>query len=318
MPTAPDRHSGHSHIASVFAARDTTFSFEFFPPKTDAAWKRLLSSMREFEQLGPSFVSVTYGAGGTTRENTHQLVLSIREETNLLPVPHLTGVCHSRDEVWAMLDDYAARGIANVMALMGDPPGEDAGVGCAHGDFEHAIDIVRLIRQHNESEAHADPRGFGIGVAGFPEGHPATPNRVEEMAHLKEKVDAGADYICTQLFFDNHDFYDFAERCAIAGIDVPIVAGLMPVTSLRSYRRIPEFALGSRYPAELQRRMAACSGDEEAAEVGIAWTVEQAADLLENGVRGLHLYILNRVSVAKEIYRRLGLLPRDADTQTGE
>ncbi|MFW6223672.1 MAG: methylenetetrahydrofolate reductase, partial [Spirochaetota bacterium] len=118
-----------------------------------------------------------------------------------------------------------------------------------------------------------------------------------------------ADYICTQLFFDNHDFYDFRERCAVAGIAVPIVAGLMPVTSLRSYRRIPDFALGSRYPAELQRRMASCGDDEAAADVGIAWAVDQAADLLEHDVRGLHLYILNRVSVAKEIYRRLGLLP---------
>ena len=318
MPNTPDRYTEHTHIADVFAARDTTFSFEFFPPKTDAAWKRLLSSMREFEQLGPSFVSVTYGAGGTTRENTHQLVLSIRNETNLLPVPHLTSVCHSREEVWAMLDDYAARGISNVMALMGDPPRDDSGVGCDYGDFEHAIDLVHLIKEYNATGAHADPRGFGIGVAGFPEGHPATPNRLEEMAHLKEKVDAGADYICTQLFFDNHDFYDFRERCAVAGIDVPIVAGLMPVTSLRSYRRIPDFALGSRYPAELQRRMAACTGDEDAAEVGISWAVEQAADLLGNDVRGLHLYILNRVSVAKEIYRRLGLLPEYADTQTGE
>jgi methylenetetrahydrofolate reductase (NADPH) len=297
-----------THIADVFAAVDTTFSFEFFPPKTEQAWKRLLSSMREFEQLGPSFVSVTYGAGGTTRENTHELVLSIRSETELLPVPHLTSVCHSREEVWRMLEQYAARGSGNVMALMGDPPAGSAGVGCEGGEFEHAVDLVRLIREFNASGIHPDPRGFGIGVAGFPEGHPATPNRRLEMQHLAEKVAAGADYVCTQLFFDNHDFYDFAERCELAGIDVPIVAGIMPVTSLRSYERIPDFALGSRYPAGLQRRMAECASDEEAAAVGIEWTVAQAADLLDHGVRGLHLYILNRVSVAKEIYRRLGLL----------
>ena len=307
MPDFPAERS--THIADVFARNETTFSFEFFPPKTEKSWKRLLASMRDFEQLGPSFVSVTYGAGGTTRENTHELVLSIRSESKLLPVPHLTAVCHSREEILAMLDDYAANGIANVMALMGDPPQDDARVSCDHGEFEHAIDLVRLIREYNASGSHPDERGFGIGVAGFPEGHPATPNRVDEMAHLKAKVDAGADYICTQLFFDNHDFYDFRERCAIAGIDVPIVAGLMPITSFRNYQRIPDFALGSRYPAELQRRMAACTSDEEAAEVGISWTVAQAADLLANGVRGLHLYILNRVTVAKEIYRRLGFLP---------
>jgi methylenetetrahydrofolate reductase (NADPH) len=296
------------HISEVFAQHATTFSFEFFPPKSEAAWSRLLSSMREFETLGPSFVSVTYGAGGTTRENTHELVLSIRKETHLVPVPHLTSVCHRRDEVWSMLDEYAEHGIENVMALMGDPPKESTGIDCGNGEFEHAIDLVRLIREYNRSGRHPSPRGFGIGVAGFPEGHPATPNRLLEMEYLKRKVDAGADYICTQLFFDNHDFYDFVDRCRLAGIDVPVVAGLMPITSLRSYQRIPDFALGSRYPAELQRRMAACSTDEEAAEVGIDWTVSQAADLLEHDARGLHLYVLNRVSTAKEIYRRLGLL----------
>lgn len=300
--------SPSTHIADVFAEQKTTFSLEFFPPKSEKAWARLLESMRDFEALGPSFVSVTYGAGGTTRENTHELVLSLREQTGLLPVPHLTSVCHSRAEVRGMLDDYAAAGISNVMALMGDPP-RDSGIDCSHGEFAHAIELVRLIREYNDTGAHPHPRGFGIGVAGFPEGHPATPNRREEMRHLAEKVAAGADYICTQLFFDNHDFYDFCERCEVAGIEVPVVAGLMPIVSLRNYERTPDFALGSRYPAALQRRMAACDSDEEAAEVGIDWTVSQARDLLEHGVRGLHLYILNRASVAKEIYRRLGLLP---------
>jgi methylenetetrahydrofolate reductase (NADPH) len=303
-----ETHTRSTHISDVFARHDTTFSFEFFPPKTEKAWSRLLASMRQFEQLGPSFVSVTYGAGGTTRENTHELVLRIREETKLLPVPHLTSVCHSRQEVWSMLDDYARHGISNVMALMGDPPKTDSGVDCSEGEFEHAIDLVHLIREYNASGVHPDPKGFGIGVAGFPEGHPSTPNRLREMDYLKEKVEAGADYICTQLFFDNHDFYDFVERLRLRGIDIPVVAGLMPIMSLRSYERIPDFALGSRYPAELQRRMAACTTDEEAAAVGIDWTVDQAADLLDHGVRGLHLYILNRVSVAKEVYRRLGLL----------
>ncbi|MFP4206555.1 MAG: methylenetetrahydrofolate reductase [NAD(P)H] [Spirochaetaceae bacterium] len=301
-----------THIADVFARQETTFSFEFFPPKTDEAWKRLLASMRDFELLGPSFVSITYGAGGTTRERTHELVLGIRTETNLLAVPHLTAVCHTRAEVWSMLEAYAGYGISNVMALMGDPPGEESGVDCRRGDFEHAVDLVRLVREFNAAGLHPGPRGFGIGVAGFPEGHPATPNRLRETEYLKQKVEAGADYICTQMFFDNHDFYDFAERCEVAGIDVPIIAGLMPIVSRRNYRRIPDFALGARYPAELQRRMAACTTDEEAAEVGISWTAEQASDLLEHGVRGLHLYVLNRAGVAKEVYRRVGLLPYNA------
>ncbi|MFO8063748.1 MAG: methylenetetrahydrofolate reductase [NAD(P)H] [Spirochaetota bacterium] len=303
-----ERKPQSTHITDVFARYDTTFSFEFFPPKTAKAWERLLESMRELELLGPSFVSVTYGAGGTTRTNTHELVLQIRSHTELLPVPHLTAVCHTREDVWSMLDDYAKKGISNVMALMGDPPKEGSGVACGDGEFEHAVDLVRLIKEYNAGGFHPDPKGFGVGVAGFPEGHPGTPNRLQEMQYLKEKVDAGADYICTQLFFDNHDFYDFVERCRLAGIEVPIVAGLMPITSLRSFERIPDFAVGARYPAELQRRMASCSTDEEAEEVGIAWTVDQASDLLSNDVRGLHLYILNRARVAKEIYHRLGLL----------
>src|SRR5256714_7856840 len=204
------------HIKDIIQKDAPTFSFEFFPPKTAEAAESLSQTVRELEEYMPSFVSVTYGAGGSTRDLTHDLVERIRTTTKLDPIPHLTCVCHQEDEIESILQRYAKTCIGNILALGGDPPR-----GCSYdksGDaFQHAIDLVKFIHRFNESGAHPDRRGFGIGVAGFPEGHPATPNRLVEMDHLKAKVDAGANYIVTQLFFDNRDFLDFRERCALAG-----------------------------------------------------------------------------------------------------
>ena len=163
----------------------------------------------------------------------------------------------------------------------------------------------RFIRSHRGS---ADSRGFGIGVAGFPEGHPATPNRLKEMDYLKGKVDAGADYICTQLFFSNVDFYDFRERCDLAGIRVPIIAGIMPITSKENLTRMAELALGTRVPAKLLRAVDRCGDDPHAvAKVGIHWATEQCRDLLDNQVRGIHFYTLNRSDATRQIYENLGV-----------
>ena len=210
------------HIQEIFAQHPTTFSFEFFPPKTEETSQALYASIAELEELKPSFVSVTYGAGGSTRQLTHDLVLRIRQTTTLEPVPHLTCVCHNEDEVRQVLERYARAGVGNILALGGDPPRDKAGYDRSQDAFKHAVDLVHFIRKFNEewvrsaktnSGGGGGGRGFGIGVAGFPEGHPVTPNRLVEMDHLKAKVDAGVDYICTQLFFDNHEFYDFRERC---------------------------------------------------------------------------------------------------------
>ena len=155
---------------------------------------------------------------------------------------------------------------------------------------------------------HPDARGFGIGVAGFPEGHPATPNRLDEMDFLKAKVDAGADYICTQLFFDNHDFYDFRERCELAGIHVPIIAGIMPITTLAGMKRMAQLALGARVPAKLQRALGRAANESEAVKrVGVHWATEQCRDLLDNQVRGIHFYTLNKSDATRQIYQTLGL-----------
>jgi methylenetetrahydrofolate reductase (NADPH) len=253
-------------------------------------------------------VSVTYGAGGSTRELTHDLVLRIRQTTNIPPVPHLTCVGHTRDEIDAILTRYAEAGVSNILALRGDPPKDQPDYDWSQGDFRFAADLVAHIRKFNESGKHPDPRGFGIGVAGFPEGHPATPNRVAELDFMKAKVDAGADYICTQLFFDNHDFFDYRERCDLAGIHIPIVAGIMPVTSTSGMKRMAELAAGARYPAKLIKALDRAKSNPEAVErAGIHYAAQQCAELLDASVAGIHLYTLNKSHATRQIYASLGL-----------
>lgn len=296
------------HINDIFAADRTTFSFEFFPPKTDEASEELFNTIRELESLRPSFVSVTYGAGGATRQLTHDLVVRIKQSMPYDSIPHLTCVCHSEEEIAGILERYAESGISNILALSGDLPRGRAKYDRSKDAFRYASDLVRYIKQFNESGRHADPRGFGIGVAGFPEGHPATPNRLVEMDYLKAKIDAGADYIATQMFFDNHDFYDFRERCALAGVRVPILAGIMPITSSHGLKRMAQLALGSRFPARLLKAIARCDEDEAyVRKVGVQWAAEQCRDLLDNRVDGIHFYTLNRSSATREVYASLGV-----------
>ncbi|MFW5741824.1 MAG: methylenetetrahydrofolate reductase [NAD(P)H] [Spirochaetota bacterium] len=284
------------HVSAILNEKRPTFSLEFFPPRSPEGWERLFRVIRKFEPLAPDFVSVTYGAGGTTREQTHELVRRIAAQTDLTVVPHLTCVCHARAEIDAILARYAEVGIGGIMALGGDPPRSFDGE-CS-SEYAHAYELVAQIRAFREENGE-----FAIGVAGFPEGHPATPNRVLEIDYLKRKVDAGADYVCTQLFFENRDFYDFRERCAIADITVPIIAGIMPVTSRSNFDRLPSLALGSRYPAKLIRRVTACESDDDIERVGIEWAAEQCADLVANDVRGIHFYTLNRLRPIREVWR---------------
>jgi methylenetetrahydrofolate reductase (NADPH) len=292
------------HIQDIFAQHRTTFSFEFFPPKTDAAAEELFRAIARLQELRPSFVSVTYGAGGSTRERTHDLVVRIERDTNLTAVSHLTCVCHGRADMEAILDRYAESGVENVLALSGDVPRDRADYDRANDAFRYAEDLVRFIRTRTNCR---DARGFGVGVAGFPEGHPGTPNRLLEMDYLKRKVDAGADYICTQLFFDNRDFYDFRDRCDLAGIKVPIVAGIMPITSKAGMTRMAELALGARFPAALLRAVSRCADDAAVARVGVHWATEQCRALLDRQVRGIHFYTLNKSDATRQIYDNLGV-----------
>jgi methylenetetrahydrofolate reductase (NADPH) len=298
------------HINDILASGQTTISFEFFPPKTEADAQVLYEHIAHLEALHPSFVSVTYGAGGGTRQLTHDLVVRLKQTTTLDPIPHLTCVCHSQQEIAEILAKYAAAGVSNILALGGDPPRGIQNYDRKADAFQHAADLVTFAR--NAGDAHPDPRGFGVGVAGFPEGHPDTPNRLLEMDYLKAKVDAGADYICTQLFFHNDDLYDFRERCELAGIRVPILAGIMPITTLAGMKRMAQLALGARIPATLLRSLDQAASDpangpDAVRRVGIDWATEQCRGLLDNQVRGIHFYTLNKSDATLQIYENLGL-----------
>ena len=314
------------HIGDLLSRDRPSFSFEFFPPKTAEASDALFETILDLRELEPDFVDVTYGAGGGTRDLTAELVTRIRREADLETIPHLTCVCHTRDDLEAILAGWAEDGVSNVLALGGDLPRDKPDWDRNDDACRFASDLVRLIKEIGR-RGHADERGFGVGVAGFPEGHPGTPNRMVEMDHLKAKVDAGADYICTQMFFDNHDFYDFRERCDLAGVRIPIVAGIMPITSAKGMRRMAELAAGSRYPASLlksvNRAVEAASPagdaavDDAVTDVGVHWATEQSRDLLDHGVAGLHYYTLNRSDATRKVYRSLGITPAAAALAAG-
>lgn len=287
------------HIAEVFKQHRICFSFEFFPPKSPGASAALFESIRELIPLKPSYVSVTYGAGGSTRELTRDLVARLNDETDLTIVSHLTCVGATQEEIAEILQTYDSHGIQNIMALRGDPPKGETGFHQARGGFAHASDLVAFIKGRHPH--------MGVGVAGFPEGHPDCPNRLLEIDYLKAKVDAGADYVCTQLFFDNRDFYDFRERCELAGIRVPIIAGIMPITSRKGMARMAELALGARFPARLLKALARAQDDAHAEKVGVHWATEQVRDLIDNDVCGVHFYTLNKSRATLNIYESLGV-----------
>lgn len=287
-------------VTDIIKQHHTSFSFEFFPPKTDKGWEKLFTTIRNLLPLKPGYVSVTYGAGGSTRDRTHEVIRRIKEETDLTVVAHLTCVGSTKDDIAAILDTYAEIGVHNILALRGDlPEGQDEFT----GDFTYARELVAFIK-----ECHPD---FCVGVAAFPEGHPKTPNRLLEMDYLKEKVDAGADYMVTQLFFDNRDYYDFRARCRMMGINIPIIAGIMPVSGKKTLQRMAELSPGTRFPAPLLRMVNRAETDEYVAKSGIHWATHQINDLIDNDVPGVHLYTLNNSRATLEICDQLGL--RDFD-----
>jgi methylenetetrahydrofolate reductase (NADPH) len=265
-------------------------SLEFFPPKDEAGVAALRETALTLKRVAPDFVSVTYGAGGSTRERTAQVSRILREEIGFTVMPHLTCVGHSRFELNDIADQLHAGGYRNIMALRGDPPRGDTTFRPAPDGLRHANELVALLKAR-----HPD---LCLGVGGYPEKHPEAPSPEVDLDNLKRKVDAGACFVTTQLFFDNTLYYRFVERCRARGIGVPIVPGIMPVHSLKQIKRFTEMC-GAHLPARLITRLEAAGDHPEVVEtIGIDWALNQIRDLLAHGAPGYHLYILNRAKAA--------------------
>ena len=276
---------------------DPVLSFEFFPPKTDKGYSALLATVKELAPLRPGFVSVTYGAGGTTRDRTLDLVTHIKSSMGIEAMAHLTCVGASKAEIEAVLDRLEAGGIENIIALRGDPPqGEQDFVPHPDG-LAHGSDLVRLIREQS--------RPFCVAAAAYPEGHVESSDAQSDLDHLVEKVRAGTEVLITQLFFDNDFYFEFIERARSAGIRVPIVAGIMPVTNVVQIERFTKMC-GATIPAALAERLDPVREDSKQVErVGIEHAIEQCRALLAGGAPGIHFYTLNKSSSTREILRGL-------------
>ena len=282
-----------ARITDLLAA-GRTFSFEFFPPKTDAAQLSLGRTIAELEGLNPAFVSVTYGAGGSTRERTRDLVVWMRKETNISPMAHLTCVGHTRADIDAILDTYQSAGIENILALGGDPPTDPADV--RPSDYEYALDLVDHLR---------DRGGFSIGVAAHPEGHPRSASRADDRRFLAEKL-RRADFGITQFFFEAEHYVRMVDELAALGVTKPIIPGIMPVTNRGQVQRMAELS-GAVFPAWLAERLDGVDDADEVRRIGVDAATELCAELLAAGAPGLHFYTLNRSTATREIYANLGL-----------
>jgi methylenetetrahydrofolate reductase (NADPH) len=275
------------------------FSFEFFPPRTDEGVRALFETVEALRPLGPAYVSVTYGAGGSTRQRTLELVKRLKRESEVEAMAHVTCVGASRDELAALLDEIADAGIQNVLALRGDPPrGEPTFVPHPEG-FAHASELVAFVRSRPERWR------FCVGAAAYPEGHVETRDLGQDLRNLKVKVDAGADFLVTQLFFDNARYFGFVERARAAGIALPIVPGIMPFTNVEQVERFTAMC-GASIPPPLRAAMQVRRDDPESArELGVAYASLQCADLLRRGAPGVHFYTLNRSTSTRAILAAL-------------
>jgi methylenetetrahydrofolate reductase (NADPH) len=277
-------------LSELFAQRRPLRSIEFFPPKDDAGVEALRHTAAALKSISPDFVSVTYGAGGSTRQRTAQVSGFLKKDFGFTVMPHLTCVGHTREELNGVADSIYADGFRNIMTLRGDPPKGSSEFQVTADGLRNANELVSLLKAR-----HPD---FCLGVGGYPEKHPEAPSAEADLVNLKRKVDAGADFVTTQLFFDNASYYRFVDTCRAAGITVPIVPGIMPVLSLKQIQRFTSMC-GTALPATLIRRLEAAGETAEIVEaVGIDWALGQIRDLLARGAPGYHLYILNRAKSA--------------------
>jgi methylenetetrahydrofolate reductase (NADPH) len=269
------------------------FSFEFFPPKTPEGEKQLWKTLEELGPLEPGFVSVTYGAGGSTRDRTIDLVTRIKERTGIEAMAHLTCVGHTRDELVEILRRLVDAHIENVLAMRGDPPQGEVSFTPREGGFRYAAELVELITEQGF--------GFSTGCAGYPEGHVETASRDADLLHLKRKVDAGCDFVISQLFFDNAFYFDFVERARRVGINVPIVPGIMPITNLEQVERFVRLC-GATIPMRLELELERAKGHPEAVmQLGVAHATAQCMELLARGVPGIHFFTLNKSPATRMI-----------------
>lgn len=297
MPTA-HHHREHPTIPGRLRAAHPSISFEFFPPKDDASEAQLWQAIRHLERVRPDFVSVTYGAGGTTQDRTIRVTERIARETTLTPIAHLTCVGASVAQVRRVVGEYAAVGIRNILALRGDPPGDVGGEWVAHPEgLNHAEDLVGLIRGLGD---------FTIGVAAFPDVHPSSPSLEHDIDILVRKADAGASFAVTQMVFDADSYLRLRDRVA-ALRDLPITPGLMPVTNLKQIQRMSQL-MGTPLPAAVTSRLEAVADDPQAVrEVGVEIATELASRMLAEGAPGLHFITMNRSTATLEVHQNLGL-----------
>ena len=281
-------------VCELFGQGKTVFSCEIFPPKKTSPVDSIYKTLDGLSDIHSDFISVTYGAGGsdTVNQSTHEIADLIENRYHTPAMAHLTCVAAGKAEVDDILSKLKASGVQNILALRGDPNPDYP----PKTDFKHASELVEYIRTHSD---------FGVSAACYPEGHPESPDMVSDIRHLKEKVDAGAQHLVSQLFFDNDDFFRFVERCRIAGIDVPIEAGIMPVLSASSIQRMVTLC-GASLPKKLSRILARYGDHPQALrEAGIAYAIDQISDLVAGGVDGIHLYTMNNPAVARQIFDSL-------------
>lgn len=274
------------------------FSFEFFPPKTDEGLDTLIETIGELKELEPSYVSVTYGAGGSTAVKSLELISAIKERFGLEPMAHLTCVNSTADDITRVLNAYRDAGVANILALRGDPPAGSREFKTSAGGYRHASELVTHIKKNYD---------FCIGVAGYPEGHPESKSIEEDIGNLKTKVDAGGDFIVTQLFFNNDDFFRFEEMVRRAGIKVPIIPGIMPITNFGQIERFATMC-GASIPDTVRNDLTDIKEDaDEVAEYGTEYAITQCRELIERGVAGIHFYTLNKSMATITILKALNL-----------